>query len=124
MIFLDTHVIVWLYEKDISRFSKKVTEQIETNDIAVSPLVILELEYLFEIEKITEHGNTIIDYFKNRINLKVCEHSFEDVILQALDFKWTKDPFDRIITADAKLEDAVLLTKDKNILKNYNKAIW
>jgi PIN domain nuclease of toxin-antitoxin system len=124
VIYLDTHVIIWLYQKNIELFSKRAVEQIESNDIAVSPIVILELEYLFEIEKITEHANIIIDYLIKKTGLKVCEHSFVEVISKALDLKWTRDPFDRIITAHAQINDSPLLTKNNNILKHYQKALW
>ncbi len=33
-------------------------------------------------------------------------------------------PFDRIIVANAALNNNILLTKDKNILANYDNARW
>jgi len=35
-----------------------------------------------------------------------------------------QDPFDRIIVANAALNDDILVTKDQHILENYEKAFW
>ena len=41
-----------------------------------------------------------------------------------LTITWNRDPFDRIITANALLNDNILLSKDQNILNNYLYAKW
>jgi len=41
----------------------------------------------------------------------------------SIDEKWTRDPFDRIIVSHSKLKDYTLITKDKNIKKNYFRTI-
>ena len=38
--------------------------------------------------------------------------------------KWTRDPFDRLITAQAAVDDSPLLTKDDTIHTYYPKAVW
>jgi PIN domain nuclease of toxin-antitoxin system len=38
--------------------------------------------------------------------------------------KWTRDPFDRLITAQAALGESTLLTKDDTIRTNYANAVW
>ncbi len=45
-------------------------------------------------------------------------------ILWSRNFSWTRDPFDRIITAQASLNEALLITKDGSIRKNYARAVW
>jgi PIN domain nuclease of toxin-antitoxin system len=46
------------------------------------------------------------------------------VIDAAVQMKWTRDPFDRLITAQAAVYKNILLTKDETIRKNYLKALW
>ncbi len=58
------------------------------------------------------------------IGLKICDKSFNTIVSSSLDFSWTRDPFDRIIVANAMINQNVLVTKGQNILKNYEKAIW
>ncbi len=124
MIYLDTHIVVWLYAGQIERLSEYAKELINDHEIFISPAVRLELQYLFEIKRITYEANDIVFDLFNKIGLKVCNKSFNTIISVALDFFWTRDPFDRIIVSNAAANRNILLTKDKNILKNYEKAKW
>jgi PIN domain nuclease of toxin-antitoxin system len=38
--------------------------------------------------------------------------------------KWVRDPFDRLIVAQASANDAPLITKDEKIRRHYKRAIW
>ena len=124
MIYLDTHIVVWLYQKDISKFTSEVIALIDREELLISPMVELELEYLFEIERISERAEIIIDYLKEKTGLKICNSPFQDIIKKAASSKWTRDPFDRIITAQAAVNNSILITKDKQIRKHYSKAVW
>ncbi|HLP59590.1 MAG TPA: type II toxin-antitoxin system VapC family toxin [Candidatus Deferrimicrobium sp.] len=124
MYFLDTHIIVWLYQKSIELLSPKARRSIEENDVFISPIVILELEYLHEIGRLKVDANTIVQYLQSHIGLRVEEGNFHEVINMALEEKWTRDPFDRIIVAHSKYSDAYLVTKDERISTNYFKAIF
>jgi len=55
---------------------------------------------------------------------KICDKSFNTIVGRALELAWTRDPFDRIIIANAALNNNVLVTKDQNILENYKNAKW
>jgi PIN domain nuclease of toxin-antitoxin system len=59
-----------------------------------------------------------------RIGLQLCQHPFTDVIEIAAKQSWTRDPFDRIITAQAAIGSNALVTKDNGIRKHYKYAIW
>lgn len=124
MIYLDTHVIIWLYAGEKDLFPPLAQEVLEKNDLLISPIVALELQYLFETRKIKEEARTVIDDLYTRIGLSVCQQSFEKTILASLKQSWTRDTFDRIIVAQALLQNLPLLTKDKTIRKHYSKATW
>ena len=124
MIYLDTHAVVWLYAKELNRFSRVGLESIESNELFISPMVTLELEYLYEAGRIRVRSRVICDSLDQTVGLRVGEHSFAAVIRISLDQTWTRDPFDRIIVAHAKFVDAPLLTKDNSIIKHYKKAFW
>ena len=53
-----------------------------------------------------------------------CRASFARVIAEAMRISWTRDPFDRIITATAMIHQAPLLTKDEMIRREYGLAVW
>jgi PIN domain nuclease of toxin-antitoxin system len=46
------------------------------------------------------------------------------IVEHALKEKWVRDPFDRLIVAHAKANDAPLVTKDERIRLNYRHALW
>ena len=124
IIFVDTHVVVWLYIGKTELFSKAALEKIRKNELYISPVVKLELRYLYEIGRINEKPEKILKSLNKEIGLKVSEDSFDDIINEAIKLSWTRDPFDRIITAHASINGVRLITKDASILSNYKHAIW
>ena len=124
MIYLDTHVVVWLYAGLVDKFSPAVKDLINDNDLCISPIVRLELQYLHEIQRVTAGADAIIADLSNRIGLTVCEKAFDAVVGQAMTISWTRDPFDRLIVAHAGLNGDVLISKDQRILDNYPHGRW
>jgi len=124
LIYLDTHVVVWLYAGEIKKLTKQARELINEHEVIISPVVRLELQYLFEIQRIRDEANEIVLDLSDRIGLKMCDKSLNTIISGSLDLSWTRDPFDRIIVANAAINQNILVSKDQNILKNYEKAMW
>lgn len=124
MIYLDTHVVVWLYAGLLEKFSPEVQALMNEHDLVISPIVRLELAYLREIRRVKVDADTIINDLGNRVYLEVCPRSFDAVMRRAVSCTWTRDPFDRVIVAQAALGENILLTKDQSILKNYPFARW
>lgn len=124
MIYLDTHVVVWLYEGLFEKLSPAVIELIENNELLISPMVKLELVYLHEIKKSKQGSQAIIHHLQTAIGLKVCDLAFEKVINKAQELSWTSDPFDRLICAQALCKPCRLVTKDKLIRKHLKLAVW
>jgi len=124
VVYLDTHVVVWLYAGRDDLLSEEGRKAIQDDQLAFSPIVRLELQYLLETERITKKPDHILDTLGAEIALRPCHSRFEAVVSQALGLKWTRDPFDRIITAQAGVVQARLLTKDRTIRKHYRKAFW
>lgn len=124
MIYLDTHVVVWLYAGLNGKFNETARGLLNRHEKYISPIVRLELQYLYEIQRVTEESDIIVSDLTNRIGLYVCDKPFTSVVSQALTFSWTHDPFDRLIVANAALNDNLLLSKDQNIFENYPHARW
>jgi len=122
LIYLDTHVVVWLYAGQVDKLSSRVKTIVNDNDLLISPIVRLELQYLYEIERITVTEDKIISDLQYKIGLEVCGIEYNNIVSNALAIHWTRDPFDRMIVANAS--GHTLLTKDKTILENYSKAVW
>ena len=58
------------------------------------------------------------------LRIERCPKPFSSVVTKALGLKWTRDPFDRLITSQAAIDDSKLLTKDTIIHTYYAEAVW
>lgn len=125
-VYLDTHVIVWLYQYKTQKFPKKVIETLENMDnrLLFSPMVKLELQYLYEIRRIQHSPNQILDTLSDILDLKMCQKSWEKIIEMAIRCDFTRDAFDRLIVAHAMLDNDYIITKDEKMTANYSNCIW
>jgi len=123
-VYLDTHVLVWIAKGEDHQLSSSAREAIENDDLLVSPAVILELELLHEIGRLRASAEKTLSFLEAEIGLRACTIPFRDVAMAAIHEKWTRDPFDRLIVANAKAAGARLVTKDERIRKHYRRAIW
>ena len=123
-MYLDTHVVVWLYAGELDRFPSSAVDRIEGNDLIISPAVLLELQFLKEIKRITADPMLIIQTLEETLGLQMCGLDFYKVVVGALSQSWTRDPFDRIIAAQASVRNELLLSKDRTIRRNCSVACW
>ena len=70
LIFLDTHVAIWLYSGRLDLFRPKVLRLINDNQVCISHLVRLEMKYLNEIGRINQHPDMIIDALIDELQIR------------------------------------------------------
>lgn len=121
---LDTHVVVWLYAGEVERLPREVQEHVEAHDLQISPAVILELQYLFEIRRVSEPAQSVVAALEASLGLSVSTLSFQRIIQTSVLQSWTRDPFDRLIVGQAQAQGVSLVTSDKQIRKHYERAVW
>jgi PIN domain nuclease of toxin-antitoxin system len=124
VIYLDTHVAVWLYEGRIELISPRLRGLLENEAPLLSPIVALELEYLFETGRMSTSAGSLLQTLGRDLGVRLCDLPFADVVTAALRQSWTRDPFDRIIVAQAALRRAPLITRDATIRAHYHRALW
>lgn len=124
LIYVDTHVATWLYAGRTDLFPDLALRTIRTKQLVASPMVLLELEYLFETGRTAQPGLTVFEALQEDIDLRHCDLPFERVIKRAIAQTWTRDPFDRIIVGQAAVNGAPLLTKDGTLRQHYEHAFW
>jgi PIN domain nuclease of toxin-antitoxin system len=123
--YLDTNVVVWLAQGAIARISRKAQGVLERADLLISPMMLIELEYLYESKRIKLPARDVRLKIEHEIGVRVCDLSFLSVASAGLDEKWTRDPFDRMIVAHAKANGlAPLVSADKEIQKHYPRTVW
>ena len=124
MIYFDTHAVVALY-KDVELLGEKSRRLLKRQaECAISPIVRLELQFLYEVQQIKHPPRQILRHLDDAIGLAICSKPFASVVELAESFGWTRDPFDRIIVAQAALDLDPLITKDARIHEHYRKAVW
>lgn len=123
--YLDTNVVVWLAQGNLTRISPAAQEILEQADLLISPMVLVELEYLYEVNRIKLPSRDVRLKVEHEIGVRVCDLSFASVANVVVDERWTRDPFDRIIVAQAKANGiALLLSSDEEIARHYPRTVW
>lgn len=61
---------------------------------------------------------------RQSIGLEVVDVSFAELVDTAVGVTWTRDPFDRLLSAHAIVADIPLITADLTILDHLPLATW
>ena len=121
---LDTHAVVWLFVDRDSAFPAAARRLLDTEPLVVSPMVALELDLLFEVGRTEGPAEVVLNGLRRTVGVSVSSTPFADVTAAATALRWTRDPFDRLICAQAVAEHQLLLTKDRNIRQHLPLARW
>ena len=123
--YLDTNVVFYLIHGDLKRLTQRAQQALERYDLLVSPMVMLELDYLYEAKRIVATGEVILAELYQSIDLRLCSLPFDKIVRTAAREGWTRDTFDRLIVSNAKANDnAPLISSDALIASHYPKTIW
>ena len=122
-ILLDTHTWIWLYEKS-PEVSEKVVKEInhwgKQGKVYISAISVWELSVLVVKGRIVLN-KPIRDWVEESFNqpgVNLAELSPQIAIeSNFLPGDFHGDPADRIICATSRLNDLLLLTRDKKIIK-------
>ena len=90
----------------------------------ISPVVELELTYLYEVGRVSEPASAPLTALRRSIGLEIAEAPTSELVQAALGLSWARDPFDRLIAAHAIVANAPLVTADRAIRDNLHLAIW
>lgn len=120
---LDTHIALWLHDVKLEKLSSRQKDLIESSDLCISEFVRLEMHYLHEIGRIKIAPDRIIANLAAHAEVAISTCPLKTLINEATKLHWTRDPFDRLIVANAQTEKAMLITHDEVILKHCRLAI-
>ena len=123
--YIDTQVAVRLATGDSKKISRIARAAIDRYEILLSPMVRMELEYLFELGRCPRPSSRVLEFLERTCDVTVCPLPFDRVARAACHESWTRDAFDRFIVAHARCApDAYLITADETIRANYHRAVW
>lgn len=89
-------------------------------------MTLMELDHLIAARRIKADtpAGMIADIVESFAPVDLSVSRFSDVIAKALTIGWTRDPFDRLIVANAMADGARLITADETIRANFKDAVW
>lgn len=126
-LLLDTHAFIW-WASESEKLSPRVTLLLSDpeNDLFLSTASIWEMQIKFQLGKLTRQ-EPLADSIKKQQaenSLHILSVALEHVLaLEGLPMHH-KDPFDRMLVAQAKVEDLVLVTHDSQLGKYPIKTLW
>jgi PIN domain nuclease of toxin-antitoxin system len=97
---------------------------IEERAPVLSPVAALELTYLHEVGRARDSVPIMLAALRREIGIEITDGSIVELGEAAADLSWTRDPFDRLISAHAIVANAPLITADETIRANLPLAAW
>lgn len=125
MYLLDTHTLLWSLFKEDELSSNAKEAILSDNDIFVSIVSLWEIAIKQSIGKleIDETISNIADAcVRNDFDMLPISPFHLDILKELPQIH--ADPFDRLLIAQSKAEDLILITKDSNIHKYEIKRLW
>jgi PIN domain nuclease of toxin-antitoxin system len=115
-VLLDTHLLLWALGSP-SKLSKKVRQRIESSEVFASAASIWEISIKCALGKLEANPAEVLAGIEpagfNHLTI-IGEHAAKVVELPPIH----KDPFDRLLVAQAWVEPMILLTDD-DVLGGY-----
>jgi PIN domain nuclease of toxin-antitoxin system len=108
----------------VNQFPLLVRRRLEAEPLAISPFVGLELDYLHEVGKFSSPSDAVIDDLRLTLELTELDLSAGAVCRMAAGLTWTRDPFDRLLSAHALVVKLPLVTRDETIRAHLPLAWW
>ena len=110
MILLDTHALVWL-----STGHRRARPLDGRARLFASPASVLEIQFLIEAGRLRLRVASL-DAFASDRRWTLDDPAAAGWFRKACDVSWTRDPFDRLLVAHARLRNWRLATADEHLL--------
>lgn len=113
VILLDTNALIWL-EQGHRRMRALAHGP---RRLYISPANLLELQFLLEAGRVRLRDTTVADFAESE-RWVLDDPPAAPWFTKALDLSWTRDPFDRLLVAHARLRGWRLATGDAALLQH------
>ena len=129
MIYVtDTHGLIWFLSesKSLSNKAREIFENSEKGEstIVIPTIVLAELLHICENKNLIDKFSRIIENIAKGTNHDMYDLNL-GVILESRNLTKIPEMHDKIITATARILNAELITKDKEIKNSgYVKTVW
>ncbi len=119
-LLLDTHALLWAWD-DPDELSREAREAIESyeNQIHVSVISLWEMATKISLNKLRLKKTLAEKVKDNDLSFHFFDVTLDDSLelAELTSFSHHRDPFDRMLVAQAKRRKLTIVTRDKNIPK-------
>jgi len=117
---LDTHFLLWIVTGS-DRLAKFPWIE-RYRPWGISPVSLLEIQFLSEVGRIEVRNPEFTDTLLQDSRFVLDEVPLVSLIRRSIDLTWTRDPFDRLITAHSSVRRLPLCTTDR-IIRDHHSLI-
>lgn len=86
--------------------------------------MLFEIQLLGEIGRLNAPPKEWLTILRRDFEVNVCSLPFYEVVEASYSERWTRDPIDRLIVAQTRLGGGGLITRDRTIRENFDRAVW
>jgi PIN domain nuclease of toxin-antitoxin system len=112
VVLLDTNALIWLEQGEARAQRLLATHQ----RVYISPASLLELQFLLDVGRIRLRSGTL-ESLVNDSRWTLDDPPAAAWFSEAMTLSWTRDPFDRLLVAHARLRGWRLATADNQLVK-------
>lgn len=112
-LLLDTHVLLWLLAGEQERFGATTADALRERPAAVSAATVWEIAIKRSLGKLRAPAALVETVAAARLQLLPITAVHAEYVAGLADLH--RDPFDRVLVAQAQLEGLTLVTADKSI---------
>lgn len=112
MILLDTNAVIWLSLEHRRAWPLRTLARLH-----ISPASLLELQFLMETGRLRFKDAASVETIASDTRWQLDEPPGGRWFTAACEFGWTRDPFDRLIAAHARLRRWKLATGDEQLIE-------
>ncbi len=112
MILLDTHAVIWVVQGH-----RRARPLVRLPRLHMSPATVLELQFLAETGRVRLTPGRSIEDVAADARWRLDEPPAARWFAAACELSWTRDPFDRLLAAHAKVRGWKLATGDDRLLE-------
>jgi PIN domain nuclease of toxin-antitoxin system len=126
-LLFDTHTFIW-WDSDSAKLTPKIISLCQNleNTVLLSVVSVWEIQIKLQLGKIrlTLPLKDLIDSQKQMNGIDVLPIALTHVLELANLPAYHKDPFDRLLIAQARVEDAILISADPAFANYPVKLLW
>ena len=112
VILLDTHAMIWL-----ATGQRRAAPLERLPRLYLSPVSVLEAQFLIDAGKLTLAGGRSADLVVNDSRWRLDEPPAARWFIAACESSWTRDPFDRLLAAHARVRGWKVATADRHLIE-------